>query len=113
MKENIPWRIVGQFDNLTIEDAKENRIALVACYDTAVPNYERSQERAALIVSAVNSHEAAQRLAETLESISALIEEEMGEWYSVEFAHLPNRFANLAHMRDAIAPALAEWEAVK
>lgn len=46
--------------------------------------------------------ETIRRQKDTLESLSALIEEQMGDWYAVEFAHLPVAFANLAHMRDAI-----------
>ena len=103
MKTNIPWRIVGQFDNPTIEDAKENRIALVACYDTAVPNYERSQERAALIVSAVNSHEAAQRLAEAATAVM------------IDSAHMQHNDAYVisAEVYNRLIAARAEWEAVK
>ena len=46
------------------------------------------------------------RLRGLLESLDAFIEEDMGEWYSVEFAHLPTRYANIAHMRDAIRDEL-------
>src|SRR5258706_412458 len=40
---------------------------------------------------------------ELIESLDAIIEEEMGEWYSVEYAQLPIRLADIAHMRNAIA----------
>ena len=42
---------------------------------------------------------------ETLESIDALLKEDMGEWYGVEFGHLPIALANRAHIRDAIKAA--------
>ena len=42
------------------------------------------------------------KLRDALESIDALVAEDMGDWYSVQFAHLPASLANLAHIRDAI-----------
>ena len=39
---------------------------------------------------------------ELIESLSAMIEEEMGEWYGISYGHCPVRLSNLAHMRDAI-----------
>ena len=38
-----------------------------------------------------------------IQSIDALIQEEMGEWYSVEHGYVPVSMANLSHMRNAIA----------
>jgi len=42
------------------------------------------------------------RLRELLESLNAIIKEEMGEWYAVEYGYVPIRLSNVAHMRDAI-----------
>ena len=42
------------------------------------------------------------KLRELIESIEAVIAEDMGEWHSVEFAHLPVDLANRAHIRDMI-----------
>jgi len=66
---------------------------------------------------AENSNEAARiaaleaerdELIAALESTDALIEEDMGEWYGVQFAHLPVDYANRAHIRDAVAAVLAK-----
>lgn len=42
------------------------------------------------------------KLRETLESIEAIIQNDMGDWYDVEYAHIPIAFSNRAHIRDAI-----------
>ena len=47
-----------------------------------------------------------------LESALAFIEEDMGEWYSVQFAHLPVRYANLAHIRDGLTETLARVKGI-
>jgi hypothetical protein len=49
-----------------------------------------------------------QRLHNLVESLNAIIEEEMGEWYGVEYAYLPVSLSNIAHMRDAIHEELAK-----
>jgi Holliday junction resolvasome RuvABC endonuclease subunit len=51
-----------------------------------------------------------QRLHNLVESLNAIIEEEMGEWYGVEYAYLPVSLSNIAHMRDAIQAELAKDE---
>ena len=58
------------------------------------------------IIEAVNNHDAlTARIAEleaALESIDALIEEDMGEWYAVTIANQPLAYVNRAHIRDYI-----------
>lgn len=78
--------------------------------DTQSPNmeclsYETAVKNAALIVRAVNSHEAAQRLAKAL---TALVEECKT---NLDFA--VNPYNTEADALSAAGAALAEWEAVK
>jgi hypothetical protein len=47
-------------------------------------------------------------LQSALESIDALIEEDMGEWFAVEYEYIPTVLSNRAHIRDAIAAILEE-----
>ena len=42
------------------------------------------------------------RLWELVESIDALVSEEMGEWYAVDYSQCPAALSNVAHIRDAI-----------
>ncbi len=57
-------------------------------------------------ISALEADKA--KLIAALESTDALIEEDMGEWYGIQFAYLPVDYANRAHIRDAIAAVLAK-----
>jgi hypothetical protein len=53
--------------------------------------------------------DSAARIAEleaALTSIDALLEEDMGEWYSVSYEYLPTSYSNRAHIRDHVAELL-------
>jgi hypothetical protein len=51
---------------------------------------------------AITQADKVEKLEGLVESLDALIEEEMGDFYAVAYAYLPIAFSNLGHMRDAI-----------
>jgi len=61
---------------------------------------EAGEQKAYYRIAALEAENA--KLRQTLESIEAIIQDDMGEWYAVEYAHIPTAFSNRAHIRDAI-----------
>lgn len=53
------------------------------------------------------------KLRENIESIEAIIQDDMGDWYDVDYAYIPVAFLNRAHIRDYINDLYALLDELK
>ena len=72
------------------------------CLNNLQVGNDTTNSAAYIYNNCISAEKEIQHLTAALESINALIENDMGEWYAVEFAHLPIDYANRAHIRNII-----------